>query len=233
LGQTRRPSWREAHQQLQRIARGRGALDVEEAKWLLVARETGAHRELGYGSFLEYVERTLGYAPRTARERIRVAERLAQLPRLRRALERGETTYSAVRELTRVAEAETEADLIAQTKGKTVREIEDLVAGDEPRARRLVMDLPPQVYALFLEAKRMLQAQTGSSLDDAAVMTAMCQALLDGGDGADGATRRRHQLAVNVCARCDGATADAGGQVIALAPEALALARCDAAQERM
>jgi len=63
---------------------------ADEARWLLVARETGAHRELGYGSFTEYLERRLGYAPRTARERIRVAEKLTQLPQLRAALARGE-----------------------------------------------------------------------------------------------------------------------------------------------
>jgi hypothetical protein len=226
VGRGRGPSWRDAHQQLQRIAKGRAALDADEAKWLLVARETGAHRELGYGSFTEYLERQLGYAPRTARERIRVAERLAALPQLRAALARGETTYSAVRELTRIAEPENEADLIAQAKGKTVREIEDLVAGDAPRTRTLTMELPPQVYAQFLEAKRMLQVQAGSSLDDAAVVSAMCQAVLERGAGGTGP---RHQLAVNVCARCDRGSVDAAGQIIDLEPTELALARCDAA----
>jgi len=139
----RGPSWREAHQQLQRIAKTRAALDADEARWLLVARETGAHRELGYGSFTEYLERRLGYAPRTARERIRVAEKLTQLPQLRAALARGDLAWSAVRELTRVAESATEADLIAQMKGKTVREIEEHVAGNEPRLRKLTLELQP------------------------------------------------------------------------------------------
>jgi len=226
VGRGHGPSWREAHQQLQRIAKTRAALDADEAKWLLVARETGAHRELGYGSFTEYLERRLGYAPRTARERIRVAEKLAELPQLRAALASGELAWSAVRELTRVAEPATEADLIADMKGKTVREIEEHVAGNEPRPRKLTLELQPQVYAQFLEAKRMLLAQTGSSLDDSAVMAALCQALLEGGQAE---TRPRHQLAVTVCTDCDRATADAAGQVIDLAPAELALARCDAA----
>ena len=77
-GELAAPSWREAHRQ-----RRRAALDAEEARWLLAARFAGVHIELGYGSFLEYLERLLGYAPRTARDRIRVSEALETLPATR------------------------------------------------------------------------------------------------------------------------------------------------------
>lgn len=219
-------SWREAHRQLLRIAKRRGALDADEATWLLRAKQSGAHRELGFGSFSEYVERTLGCSPRTARERIRVAERLAELPEIRASLARGETSYSAVRELTRVATPETEEDLIEDVRGKTVREVEDLVLGDAPRNHKLTLDLTPAAYVQYQAAKRMLQDQAGEALDDTAVIAAMSQTTLDGGATQ---TRTRHQLAVTVCPTCEAATIDAPGEIIAITPDELAQAQCDAA----
>ena len=53
-----------AHEQLQKLATRRAALDAEEAKWLAIAQRERVHEELGLGSFREYVERVLGYPPR-------------------------------------------------------------------------------------------------------------------------------------------------------------------------
>src|SRR5688572_10429984 len=72
-----RGGWREADLQLRSLAARRRALDVAEAHWLRVAREAQVHKHLGFGSFVEYIERTLGYRPRTALERLRVADALA------------------------------------------------------------------------------------------------------------------------------------------------------------
>ena len=58
---------------------------------------------LGFGTFAEYVERLLGYRPRWTSERLRVAEALELLPELDQALRDGAVSWSAVRELTRVA----------------------------------------------------------------------------------------------------------------------------------
>src|SRR5262245_65019216 len=60
--------WRDADLNLRRIAKQRGGLDAEEARWLRVAAAVGLHRQYGYATLLEYLERVLGYAPRPARE---------------------------------------------------------------------------------------------------------------------------------------------------------------------
>src|SRR5206468_30842 len=86
-------------------------------------------KPLGMVSILDYMERRLGYAPHTAYERLRVARALGDLPATEAALERGELSHSAVRELTRVATAETEGEWIAAAGDKNNRQIEDLVAG--------------------------------------------------------------------------------------------------------
>src|SRR5687767_10759643 len=82
-------TWRDADAALRSIAQRRGALDVEEAEWLLRARAAQVHLHLGLPTFLAYLERVLGYGPRAAQERIRVAEALATQPGLRAELEAG------------------------------------------------------------------------------------------------------------------------------------------------
>src|SRR5262245_13045278 len=45
--------WREADRALRKIAARRGALDVEEAQWLLVAQRAEVHVHLGLSTFLD------------------------------------------------------------------------------------------------------------------------------------------------------------------------------------
>src|SRR5215831_11312491 len=101
-------SWRRAHEELVRLALKRAGLDFEEGRWLLRALRSGTHVELGYGSFLEYTERLFGYGPRLTQEKIRVAEALEGLPETAEALKAAVISFSAVRELTRVAVPATE-----------------------------------------------------------------------------------------------------------------------------
>jgi hypothetical protein len=191
--------WREADRELRRLAARRAALDAEEARWLWIARRERVHERFGFGSFLEYVERVLGYRPHTARERLRVAEALVALPATRAALERGGLSYTAVRELTRIATAHTERAWLDAIAGKTAREVAELIAGhgegdlpgDPPdpdlEPRELRLQLEPHVYAMFLEARRTLAEEIGGPLDDSALMAALCEracrSSAGGGDG--------------------------------------------------
>src|ERR687890_709193 len=97
------PEWQSVHQALRRIARRRAGLDAEEARWLREAVKLRIWRQLGMVSVFDYMERVMGYGPRAAQERLRVAGALGALPILSEALAQGELSFSAVRELTRVA----------------------------------------------------------------------------------------------------------------------------------
>ncbi|HEX2690362.1 MAG TPA: DUF222 domain-containing protein, partial [Kofleriaceae bacterium] len=103
------------------IGKRRAALDADEARWLREAEALQIWRPLGMVSVLDYLERALGYAPRTAQERLRVARALGTLPELTTALASGELAFSAVRELTRVATPTTEASWLAAARGKNLR----------------------------------------------------------------------------------------------------------------
>lgn len=157
--------WVEVDRRLREYARHRASLDAAEAFDLLRAEQLKLHVLHGFATMYEYLERVLGYGPHAARERMRVARTLARLPQTTAALARGALAYSAVRELTRVATAETEASWLAAAEGKAVNEIERMVAGHQPgdepedpthpdlRPRVVRIELPPEVYALWRQAR--------------------------------------------------------------------------------
>src|SRR5690242_18558999 len=159
-------SWKEIDRELQRLARRRAALDAEEARWLRDAVRAEIWLELGMASLHEYLEHRLGYGPRAAQDRVRVALALEQLPELTAALAGGELPFTAIRELTRVAMPMTEQAWREAARGKTVRQIEELVAGhargdrpdDHPRPelrlQTLRFDVRPETAARVLQLQR-------------------------------------------------------------------------------
>ena len=68
-GRTVCPTWTEIDRNLRAIARRRAALDVDEARWLVMARREALHRQFGYARLEEYLERVLGYGPHAVRDR--------------------------------------------------------------------------------------------------------------------------------------------------------------------
>jgi len=64
-----------------------------------------------------------------ARQRVRAARALADLPETSAAMSRGELSFSAVRALTRVATPENEADLLDLARGCTAAQLERIVRG--------------------------------------------------------------------------------------------------------
>src|SRR5688572_23500370 len=157
-------AWVRAHEALTRLARQRAAAGAEEGRWLLAARGSAAHVHLGFGSFLEYIERLFGYSARTTHEKLRVAEALEEVPCVASALQTGSLGWSAARELTRVAVAENEQQWLELAQGKTLRQLEELVSGrrpgDDPSAPALPpatrhvlrFEVTPEKFALFREA---------------------------------------------------------------------------------
>ena len=129
---------------------------------------------LTYGQWLSW---RIGVDPHTAREKIRVAKRLRELPAVDAAFAEGKLSYSKVRALTRVADQDNEAELVNvalfSTGGQLVRlcrRFASLVPDDAPsveevEARRFVrhewtddgmlrmtIQLPPDEGARLLSA---------------------------------------------------------------------------------
>jgi hypothetical protein len=237
--------WREIDRQLRRIARRRGELDAEELRWLARAQQAEVHRQLGMASMLEYVERILGYGPKVGRERLRVARRLEELPRMAKAMDDGVLPFSAVRELSRFVIEKTEDEWLEVTRGKTLREIEDMSSGrrvgDRPgdpvdpdlRERPITLDVTPPTLGLFRDARRKLEEELGHVITDDEMVSILCATVLGsaprGADAGEDAPRvAPYQVALTVCEYCDRAWQDATGTSIAVPPSTLEQARCDA-----
>jgi hypothetical protein len=234
------PRWRVVDRALRQISARRAALDAEEVRWLREAEALQIWHPLGMVSALDYLERVLGYAPRTAQDRLRVARALGSLSRLTDALASGELSFCAVRELTRVATPATEASWIAATRGKNLREIEDLVAdhhpGDspddprDPQARTHVVrfELSAETFALLRQARAVLDDENGSNLADDAFVAQLCSAVLDGRPSAEPTGRARFQIAMTVCERCGQGWQEGAGVQVPVSAAAVEHAMCDA-----
>ena len=190
----------------------------------------------------------------TAAERLRVAGALEGLPAMEAALDSGELSYSAVRELTRIATCKTEEAWLDACRGKVLREIEEMVREREPgdgpdarpkpdlRPKRISLDLRPAVVARMRQAHATLDAVRGERndyndlLDEAFRCLIAMHAGSDATDDAAGNTARARaarsaptQIAtVTKCEACGQAWQIGAGRKIALTPAELETAECDA-----
>jgi len=106
-------------------------LDAATARFLDLIREFDARGgwNNGFPSCAAWLTWRVGLSPCAAREHVREARALGTLPLLAQPLARGELSYSKVRELTRVATPETEAQLLAAGRAGTAEHVQRLVRG--------------------------------------------------------------------------------------------------------
>jgi hypothetical protein len=228
--------WVAVHEALAELARKRSALDGLEGPALLHARRAEVHRHLGFASFAQYVEQLFGYSRRTLDDKLRTAEALEELPELTRSLAEGVVMWSAVRELARVATAETEREWLEAARGRSVHDIERMVSGqargarpaDEPdygkRRCALRFEVSAETFATFREAMKALRQKSNQALDDDSALLLMAREVL-GGPTDEG--RSSYQIAVTTCDRCRRGFQDACGDVTELDASIVEMAQCD------
>ena len=238
------------HRRLKRIVRARGALDAQEAAALREAQSTKMWRHFGCSSLTDYLEREMGYSPRAAMERLRVANAIEELPAIADAMDQGSLSFSGARELTRIVTPETQQAWLDAAEDKSSRQIEEMVRGHKPgdlptdapdpalRTKVLRFEVKLSTAALERQALKKLEKERGERLDDDAFMRAMFLRVLEGtpevadqeGKGghagrADG--RSRYQIAVTICGACKRGWHDVGGESVELSPAAIECAQCD------
>ncbi len=90
----------------------------------------------GHRSCAHWLSFRTGFDLGTAREKVRTARALVDLPATGACMERGELSFSQLRALTRVATPENEADLLELARGCTTAQLERLVRGWRPGSRK-------------------------------------------------------------------------------------------------
>jgi hypothetical protein len=229
--------WRLVHERLRSISQRRCLLDSEEARWLREAERLAIWREVAHPSMLAYMEAVLGYGPRTAIERLRVARALGDLPHIEHALSTGDLSYSAARELTRVATPKTEDEWLLATIGKNLREVELAVSGHVPgdlptdpskpgsKPRVVVYEVWQETFALLRQARQVLQEECGQSLDDDAFLNALCRRALEPSSGS--ADKAATQIAATICDACGRGWQDGAGAVVEIDARTIERYECD------
>ena len=144
----------------------------------------------GFASCAHFLNVRIGLGLVAARERVRVAQALDQLPLISEAMSRGKLSYSKVRAVSRIATPENEQDLLALARSAPASHVERVVrefrrvgrAGLELAQRQqegrylrtffdadgmLVIEgrLPPEVGALLLQALERVEAEADASAE--------------------------------------------------------------------
>ncbi|HVK85012.1 MAG TPA: DUF222 domain-containing protein [Kofleriaceae bacterium] len=128
------------------IAEQAAHLDAATHRLLTAVREFDAADgwyKQGARSCAEWLSWRVGWSRQTARDRVRVAQRLGDLPLIDDELRRGALSYCKVRAMTRVATPATEAALIELARSSTGAQLERICRkyaavqrqGTEPDAR--------------------------------------------------------------------------------------------------
>jgi hypothetical protein len=183
--------WRIADRELRGNARDRSGLDAHEMSWLRVAEKLQIWKPLGMVSMIDYMERVLGYKPRTGQERLRVARALADLPQISEALAKHDLKFSPARELCRVATPQTEAAWLERAAGKNTREIEEMVAGRQPgdlpddppdpdlEMHMLQVEVSGATYALYRQTRLAANDENGTNLAEDTFVARLCTVFLE------------------------------------------------------
>src|SRR6185436_19468641 len=93
------------------------------------------------------------------------------------------------------------------------------------RPRVVRLELPPEVYALWRQARMVVAEERGTEISDADFVETICRAMIAPGSGA---SRPAHQIAYQQCPECQRVTQNGAGRDIDIEPEVFERAACDA-----
>ena len=136
--------------------------------------------KLGYSSVVQYAEKHFKYRRTQVFEFLRVAEVLKDLPECIKAFDKGAISWSVLKEITRVATAETEGEWLEFSNKNSVArlyaEIKDALNKGRKVPRkagfglpstpvRLVFELNPEDHDLVTKALKKTASEMGKSLN--------------------------------------------------------------------
>ena len=152
-------------------------------RWLELVGEIdrrGEWAESGRASCAEWLAWRCALTPRAAREHVRVARRLAELPLIHEAFSRGELSYAKVRALTRVATAENEEELLELASVMTAAQLERSVRAYRRVTTAEACEQQEEAYlSVFWEADGSLEIHGRLAPEDGALLLRALDAVRD------------------------------------------------------
>jgi len=132
-------------------------IDAATHRFLILIRRfdaAGAWCDQGALTCAHWLSWRVGLDLGAAREHVRVARALGELPLIDDALRQGQVSYSKVRALTRVATAENEVSLLAMARSSTASQLERICRGYRRALRGLLGDRPEdEVYRRWVRER--------------------------------------------------------------------------------
>lgn len=156
----------------QAIATLSAELDAAEHRLLTLIRhfeERQRHRDHGLPSAAAWLGWRVGLGPVAAREKVRVAKALGELPQIDAAFARAEVSYSKVRAMTRVATPESEGRLLYMAKNATAAQLETICRGVE-QVTAGSADGPSRWLRFRADGDGMVRLEVRMGADDAALL---------------------------------------------------------------
>jgi 5-methylcytosine-specific restriction endonuclease McrA len=130
------------------VARERG-ITIEVLDHLNEVERRELHLELGHSSMFAYCTDELGYSASATKRRLCTARCITRFPDARPLLEANEINLSTVTQVSRILKPENAATILERIRGKSQREVEEIIAEHEPlaglpqdRARTVVLRVP-------------------------------------------------------------------------------------------
>ncbi len=167
---------REIDLEMRRLVRADLASDLRKAELLAELERDGLYRQFA-ASMREYTETMLGLRRGKGGALMRIGRQLPHLPVLRAAMADGSVTWTAAREVVKVADPQTESGWVMYAQGQTVRQLERAVMcaerGDDAPAPGEVLGAPKRDnlrvegervnLALFRKAMAIVRAMLGDT----------------------------------------------------------------------
>ena len=200
----KRVDWREADRQLRANARQRAALDADEAYWLREAERLRIWTPLGMVSMVDYLERVLGYGPRTGQDRLRVG------------IWRDEALGKNQRQI---------EELVA---GHSPGDLPDDPVDPEARMHVVRFEVSASTFAQVRQARLALDEEHGRHLSEDEVLAAMSAAVLDRGASGEPSGRAKWQIGMVECKGCQRAWQEGAGVRVPVDAATRERAHCDA-----
>jgi Domain of unknown function (DUF222)/HNH endonuclease len=122
-------------------------------RWLELVAELDRRGGFAGCTVAQWLAWRCALTPRSAREHVRVARRLAELPLIHEAFACGELSYAKVRALTRVAEPESEEELLELARHMTASQLERAVRAYRSVTAAQANDLQALAYVGYTWAE--------------------------------------------------------------------------------
>jgi hypothetical protein len=198
------------------------------------------HVEYACPTLAHYIELVCGVSRIAARQRIRVACALGQLPLIDREFAAGRLSYAKVRSLVRIATPENEREWAKKALKLPAEDLEFVVARAKPgeapnrrllmsvlnaRTTRMLLDLPAEEMEIVNLALDEVRRKVGGKLSSAEALTHLCASWL-GGEPGEVKTAERFQVIVHVGEEGKSWVETADGQA-PLKPEVVERLLCD------